>query len=69
MTARSGALGKTAGQDVKAGKKTHIALYGESWARDHLQKLVGRADDALRPFGEKADILRAAARFAAERAY
>ncbi|MEL6921731.1 MAG: polyprenyl synthetase family protein, partial [Pseudomonadota bacterium] len=67
VTASSAQLGKTAGKDVDANKKTHIALYGVDWARAELKRLVDEAENALAPFGERADILRAAAHFAANR--
>ena len=67
VTASTGTLGKTAGKDIDAGKITHIALYGEAWARDRLKTLVQQAEVSLSPFGAKADILRAAAHFAAYR--
>jgi farnesyl diphosphate synthase len=60
-------LGKAAGKDVAAGKATLVAALGVAGARARLDALVAEADAALAPFGAKADILRAAARFIAER--
>lgn len=60
-------LGKAAGKDADAGKATLVAALGVAGARAKLESLIERADAALAPFGSKADILRAAARFIAER--
>jgi farnesyl diphosphate synthase len=60
-------LGKAAGKDAAAGKATLVAALGIDGARARLRELVAAADDALAPFGGKADTLRAAARFVAER--
>ncbi len=60
-------LGKTAHKDAAAGKATLAAALGVAAARARLDALVNQSDAALAPFGAKADILRAAARFIAER--
>jgi len=60
-------LGKAAGKDAEAGKATLVAALGVAGARAKLGSLIERADAALAPFGGKADTLRAAARFVAER--
>ncbi|MGB8576366.1 MAG: polyprenyl synthetase family protein, partial [Pseudolabrys sp.] len=60
-------LGKAAGKDAVAGKATLVAALGTTGARARLKELVAQADAALAPFGAKADTLRAAARFIAER--
>jgi farnesyl diphosphate synthase len=60
-------LGKAAGKDAAAGKATLVAALGVDGARARLRELVTAADDAVAPFGAKADTLRAAARFVAER--
>jgi farnesyl diphosphate synthase len=60
-------LGKAAGKDAAAGKATLVAALGLDGARARLRELVAEADDALAPFGARADTLRAAARFVAER--
>jgi len=60
-------LGKAAGKDAAAGKATLVAALGTAGARARLKELVAQADAALTPFGAKADTLRAAARFVAER--
>lgn len=60
-------LGKVAGKDAAAGKATLVAILGVDAARNRLDALTANALAALAPFGEKADTLRAAARFVAER--
>ena len=60
-------LGKAAGKDAAAGKATLVAALGPDGARARLKDLVAQADGALAKFGAKADTLRAAARFVAER--
>jgi len=60
-------IGKTAGKDASAGKATLVAALGPDGARARLATLIAQADAALAPFGAKADSLRAAARFIAER--
>ena len=60
-------LGKAAGKDAAAGKATLVAALGVEGAHARLDALVAEAESALAPFGAKADILRAAARFIAER--
>jgi farnesyl diphosphate synthase len=60
-------LGKAAGKDAAAGKATLVSALGIDGARARLKDLVAQADAALAPFVAKADTLRAAARFVAER--
>jgi len=60
-------IGKTAGKDAAAGKATLVAALGAAAARARLDALIVEANAALAPFGAKADTLRAAARFIAER--
>jgi farnesyl diphosphate synthase len=60
-------LGKAAGKDAAAGKATLVAALGLEGARARLKELVSESDSALARFGAKADTLRAAARFVAER--
>jgi farnesyl diphosphate synthase len=60
-------IGKAAGKDAAAGKATLVAALGVKGARARLDALTAEADAALAPFAAKADILRAAARFIAER--
>ena len=60
-------LGKATGKDEGKGKATLVGLWGVPRARDRLTGLVEQAEKALRPFGGKAEILRQAAHFVAER--
>jgi farnesyl diphosphate synthase len=61
------ALGKPAGQDAALGKTTFVTQLGLDGAKARLRDLLKQADAALAPFGAKGDVLRAAARFVAER--
>ncbi len=61
------ALGKPAGQDAALGKTTFVTQLGIDGAKTRLRDLLKQADAALAPFGSKGDVLRAAARFVAER--
>jgi len=60
-------LGKAAGKDSSMGKATLVGLLGIEAARERLAGLVAEAERALAGFGEKAETLRQAARFVAER--
>ncbi len=60
-------IGKAANKDAAAGKATLVAALGAAGARARLAALIAEADAALAPFAAKADTLRAAARFIAER--
>ncbi len=67
MTSNSDQLGKATGKDAAAGKATLVALHGPEWARNQLTGLVEQAVGLLEPFGTRAVMLSAAARFAAAR--
>jgi farnesyl diphosphate synthase len=60
-------VGKQTGKDAAAGKATLVGLLGIDQARARLKTLVSEAETALASFGAKADTLKAAARFIAER--
>ncbi len=60
-------LGKAAHKDAAAGKATFVSALGIAGAHARQTELVGQADAALARFGAKAETLRAAARFVAER--
>ncbi|ABD86072.1 polyprenyl synthetase family protein [Rhodopseudomonas palustris] len=61
------ALGKPAGADAALNKTTFVTQLGIDGAKKRVRDLLARADKALLIFGEKGDVLRAAARFVAER--
>ena len=60
-------LGKRTGKDRDRGKATLVDLLGLDAARAECRRLVAEAHRSLQDFGPEADILRDAARFAAER--
>src|SRR6266478_2294562 len=61
------ALGKQTGQDAALGKTTFVTQLGIDGAKKRVRDLLARADSALSIFGAKGEVLRAAARFVAER--
>jgi farnesyl diphosphate synthase len=61
------ALGKPAGQDAALNKTTFVTQLGVEGAKQRVRDLLATADSALSIFGAKGDVLRAAARFVAER--
>ena len=61
------ALGKQTGQDAALGKTTFVTQLGIDGAKQRVRDLLARADPALSIFGARGDVLRAAARFVAER--
>ena len=67
VEADAATIGKATGKDQEMGKATLIGLWGVDAARERLSGLVTEAEKALAAFGEKADMLRQAARFVAER--
>ncbi|HLO77885.1 MAG TPA: farnesyl diphosphate synthase [Magnetospirillum sp.] len=60
-------VGKRVGKDADAGKATFVSLMGADRARAQAQMLADQACAHLDPFGDKADLLRATARFVVER--
>jgi len=60
-------LGKATQKDADAGKATFIDLFGLDGARQKASALADEACDALAAYGDKAAILRDAARFIVER--
>lgn len=67
MTADETQLGKATGKDAAAGKATLVGLHGADWARRQLDGLVDQAVELLEPYGDRAAVLVAAARFTAAR--
>ena len=60
-------VGKQTGKDAAAGKATIVGVLGIAKSKERLTALVGEASSALSVFGARADVLKAAARFVAER--
>lgn len=67
LTAPTEILGKTAGKDLAAGKATLVALLGEERARAQARMLAEQACAHLDGFAERADTLRALAKFVVSR--
>lgn len=67
VTATSEQLGKTAGKDLDSDKATLVSLHGIEETRKSLNALIEEAYSELEPFGDKANILKAAASFIANR--
>jgi farnesyl diphosphate synthase len=60
-------VGKATGKDAGAHKATTVSILGVERAKQKLFGLVAEAETTLAPFGARAGILKAAARFVAER--
>jgi farnesyl diphosphate synthase len=60
-------VGKQTGKDAAAGKATIVDVLGIAKSKDRLKSLVEEASSALGVFGDRADVLKMAARFVAER--
>ncbi|MBV9561207.1 MAG: polyprenyl synthetase family protein [Bradyrhizobium sp.] len=60
-------LGKPAGADAELGKTTFVTQLGIEGAKQRVRDLLARGDAALSMFGARGEVLRAAARFVAER--
>jgi len=67
VTQSSEQLGKTAGKDTAAEKVTYPALYGIEESLRRADALVAQAFTAMDPFAERADTLKALARYLVER--
>jgi geranylgeranyl diphosphate synthase type II len=67
MTVDSAQLGKTAGKDQATEKATWPAVYGIEQSRQDAARLIDEAFAALEPYGERADGLKAVARYLVER--
>src|SRR6201998_3104865 len=61
------ALGKPARADAALGKTTFVTQLGIDGAKQRVRDLLARADSAVSIFGARGEVLRAAARFVAER--
>jgi geranylgeranyl diphosphate synthase type II len=60
-------LGKTAGKDAAAGKATYVRLLGLNGARGTAARLLGEAESAIAPLGERGELLRGLARLIVDR--
>jgi farnesyl diphosphate synthase len=60
-------VGKATGKDAGAHKATTVSILGVERAKQKLFGLVAEAETTLAPFGAQAAVLKAAARFVAER--
>jgi farnesyl diphosphate synthase len=66
-TASAAELGKTAGKDAAQGKATMVSILGLERARAQAERLAEQAASHLESFGERAELLRALARFTVTR--
>jgi farnesyl diphosphate synthase len=60
-------VGKATGKDAEAHKATTVSILGVERAKQKLFGLIAEAETTLAPFGARAGVLKAAARFVAER--
>src|SRR6266568_6228496 len=67
MTVDSAHLGKTAGKDLATEKATWPAVYGIEQSQRDAARLIDEAFAALEPYGDRADGLKAVARYLVER--
>jgi geranylgeranyl diphosphate synthase type II len=67
VTQNSSQLGKTAGKDVASEKATWPAVYGVAQSVKDAERLVDEAFTQLTGYGERADRLKAVARYLVER--
>ncbi|WP_170973497.1 polyprenyl synthetase family protein [Rhizobium sp. FKY42] len=67
ITSDAATMGKATGKDADRGKATLVARRGIAWAEQRLDQLVAEAISLLEIYGEKAQVLVAAARFVANR--
>lgn len=67
ITGCEAATGKRVGKDSEAGKATFVSLLGLEGARARADALIRDAIDALSPYADRAENLRAAARFVISR--
>jgi farnesyl diphosphate synthase len=67
VEADAATLGKPAGADAVLNKTTFVTQLGVAGAKKRVADLIATADASLSIFGNKGDVLRAAARFVAER--
>ena len=66
-TADLATLGKDPGSDKEAGKTTFIDILGADGARKRAEQVMAEGIEALAPFGERAQALRALGSYTLER--
>lgn len=69
ITSDAETMGKATGKDAGRGKATLVGLHGLDWAEQRLDQLVEEAVAILSPYGDKAAMLIATARYIANRTY
>jgi len=69
LTVDSAHLGKTAGKDLASEKMTWPAVYGIEKSRQDAAELIASAFEELEPYGERADGLKALAKYLVERTH
>lgn len=69
VTADSATMGKATGKDAEQGKGTLVGLHGVKAVRAMLDEQVAAAEQVLTPFGKRADMLVATARYIAQRSH
>jgi len=62
-------MGKTLGKDAQETKSTFVSLLGLDKAKSMAEDLMHKADQAIAPFGDKAELLHQANHFILERNY
>ena len=62
-------MGKTLGKDAQETKSTFVSLLGLDQAKSMAEELMHQADQAIAPFGDKAELLHQANHFILERNY
>jgi geranylgeranyl diphosphate synthase type II len=67
VTQSSEQLGKTAGKDTASDKATYPALFGIDESIRRADELIAKANEALKPFGNRADTLKELANFLVQR--
>jgi geranylgeranyl diphosphate synthase type II len=67
MTVDSAQLGKTAGKDLATEKATWPAVFGIEQSQRDAARLIDEAFAALEPYGDRADGLKAVAKYLVER--
>lgn len=67
ITSSGDIMGKSAGKDEKSGKSTYPSVYGLEKSKEMAVREIAKCTDALKSYGERADILNLLALFVLER--